>query len=330
MSTGDEEAAWFYNTFFEELDSWFSADIACCSKCYDKFVRQWPAVYLRDINFQNSGIELDMIYEGTVLRELYTEHEYWQFVKQIKCPYGKHSLGYSIWPYNFPFSPPKGFERKADHIASIAKSTPFLVFRYKFAKEIFKAIREIGNIVQPVKLKKSYFRARLSSQIENLTVKDFERPPAKFTSEGRYNHAGMPVLYLANGMSTCFLELGSPSIPIYIAEINLLETIKVLDLTDLKYNTKSNTSILSALVYSSLISAPRNTEGWNQSQYVFSRFVADCAKAVGLDAVKYPTTRASSGHNLVIFDESYRLPTEWQVKAIVSYDGKKATPLTVT
>jgi hypothetical protein len=95
-------------------------------------------------------------------------------------------------------------------------------------------------------------------------------------------------------------------------------------------NTKSNTSILSALVYSSLISAPRNTEGWNQSQYVFSRFVADCAKAVGLDAVKYPTTRASSGHNLVIFDESYRLPTEWQVKAIVSYDGKKATPLTVT
>jgi hypothetical protein len=30
----------FVDLFLESLDSWFSADIACCDACYDEFVRR--------------------------------------------------------------------------------------------------------------------------------------------------------------------------------------------------------------------------------------------------------------------------------------------------
>ena len=65
----------FEDLFFEELESWFSADIACCDACYDDFVDQWPAIYLRDIEFQTSGTPLNVFYDGSDLRELFTEDE---------------------------------------------------------------------------------------------------------------------------------------------------------------------------------------------------------------------------------------------------------------
>ena len=39
----------------------------------------------------------------------------------------------------------------------------------------------------------------------------------------------------------------------------------------------------------------------------FRRLVADCARAASFDAIEYPTTRASKGHNLVIINLAYGL-----------------------
>jgi hypothetical protein len=49
-----------------------------------------------------------------------------------------------------------------------------------------------------------------------------------------------------------------------------------------------------------LCAAPRQGEGWNKPEYVFSRFVADCALHAGFHAIRYGSTKDPHGENLVL------------------------------
>jgi hypothetical protein len=61
---------------------------------------------------------------------------------------------------------------------------------------------------------------------------------------------------------------------------------------------------LAVLAYSALTSAPRHGDGWSRAEYVFSRFVADCARHAGFDAIRYPSTRLDcEGHNLAVLND---------------------------
>ena len=121
-------------------------------------------------------------------------------------------------------------------------------------------------------------------------------PDPAETREGRYNHAGKPVLYLGSDPQTCKLELGSPSCGIVVAKFEFTNSIRLLNLA----GKDLYGDILPALVYSALLSAPSQGSGWDQPQYAFSRFVADCALAAGFDAILYPSIRSASGDNLVV------------------------------
>ena len=129
----DEKRYLFEDLFADAIESWFTADIACCDACFDEFVREWPALYLRDIGFQSSVWDLGLIYEGSRLREMYSKEEFWEFVKDIECPRCLSPLKCHIWPYNLPFDPPDGFETAAQQIATIAGVTPFLLLTHPFA-----------------------------------------------------------------------------------------------------------------------------------------------------------------------------------------------------
>ncbi|MGX9424095.1 MULTISPECIES: RES domain-containing protein [Bradyrhizobium] len=58
--------------------------------------------------------------------------------------------------------------------------------------------------------------------------------------------------------------------------------------------------LLQALAQLALLSAPHSREGWVRREYIFSRFVADCAPAAGFDAIRYGSTKRPSGGNWVI------------------------------
>ena len=288
----------FEDLFFEELESWFSADIACCDACYDDFVDQWPAIYLRDIEFQKSGTPLDVFYDGSDLRELFTEEEFWEYAKEINCPRCGCPLTANIWPYNFPFTTPEGFEEKSEEMAQIAGKTPFLVLSHPFAKQVYDDIKRVGSKITPSKLLDNYYRARPCNEIKTVSPSALGPPPVSSTPEGRYNHSGKPVLYIANNEKTAYLELGCSSCVFYVAKIKLLSSMKILNLLD----EDLGSDVLKALVYSSLLSTPSSKSDWYKSGYVFSRFVADCVYDAGLDGIKYPSVRPSDGHNLVLFN----------------------------
>src|SRR5262249_27531707 len=73
---------------------------------------------------------------------------------------------------------------------------------------------------------------------------------------------------------------------------------RILDLSD----PGELDGVLAAVLFSSLMSAPRNNEGWDRPAYTITRFVADCARFVSVDAIQYPSTRFGDGKNLVILD----------------------------
>jgi len=290
--------------FDEELDSWFSADIACCDECYDDFCKQWPLIYLRDIKFQESLIPLDAFWSGSKFGQLMPEAVFMERVQGLECPRCGAPLRYNIWPYSFPFKIPREFEFKIGEIGKIPRQTPFLVLSYPFAQQILEEIQRLGTKTKRAKVKTTYFRARHAPEIVNAVASDLLPPPPEKTSEGRYNHNGLPALYLGSSKECCILEIGNPGERTWVAEVRILAGIKTLDMRD----TEIDTEIISALVASSLISAPAKGSGWNKPEYVFSRFVADCASNAGFDAIRYPSTKSPDGDNLVLLNR----PEPWE------------------
>ncbi|WP_081784647.1 RES family NAD+ phosphorylase [Nitratireductor aquibiodomus] len=170
------------------------------------------------------------------------------------------------------------------------------------------------------------FRARSEKGLDDCTPKQFDFAEPRFVSEGRYNHAGQPTLYLADSEKTCFHELRRSSC--VIGEIRLGGTLKVLDLVNPYEHHKDFCDILNALVFSALLSTPQEDEGYRKPAYVFSRFVADCARYSGFDAIRYPSTRANpSAQNLVVLSTDFAIGVGSQLIKLTRFDGSKSTPV---
>jgi len=300
--TPDEELDAVSDLFFDAVESWFSSDIACCEHCYDDFIEQWPLAYFANNDeFQRKSIDMECLYSGSKIQEFFSKADFLRLITQISCPACGAMLGGSIWPYTLPFSIPNGFENEVHKISSIAKSTPFLILENDFAKRSLTAIRKIYSRTSAATFDSSLFRGRpLSGGPIKELASSFDFPPAHLVKEGRYNHSGIPVLYVGNSIETCLSELRNA--PCKIIEFKFCTALKVLDLTK-EYEDVEDISLLNALVFSALMSAKQDTDGWNKPEYVFSRFIADCAKSVGFDAIKYPSTRrGSASYNLVILN----------------------------
>ena len=305
----------FEDLFCEELDSWFTADIACCDECYNEFISKWPAIYLREIEFQANSIPLDAFYSGSIFSELFTEKEFFENIHRIHCPRCGSPLRHNIWPYNFPFEVPKDFEHEIKEIANLVSRYPFLVLTHPFAKKVFDEIRRMVDLFKPENFNSYFYRGRPKEKVKETSADELGPPKPNITTEGRYNHAGKPVLYLSSDVETCFLEVGEPSKGIYVAKINLLNQLKILDfLLD-----ELDSDVLKSLIVSSLLSAPDTNDGWLKPAYIFSRFVSDCANHAGFDGIKYPSVRSTNGYNLVVFNNSLDWKKTFEIVSIEPY-----------
>jgi hypothetical protein len=107
-----------------------------------------------------------------------------------------------------------------------------------------------------------------------------------------------------------------------VASFRILDQIRILNLEG-EFGIVGD-DVLNAVVYSSLISAPRDRTGWHRPEYVFSRFVSDCAKFGGFDGIRYGSTRSGRGHNLVLLNPT-KAPAQYQIECVLSYDGNLLT-----
>lgn len=297
--TEDEILDGFNQLFLDDLESYYTDTIACCDNCFDDFVEKWPAVYQRDLRFQTHSLDLSSFLEQSRLADFFTQEEFSRYIQRLKCPRCGSPLRYNIWTYDFGFDLPDDFEQTLMEINEIAKRTPFLLLSHPFAKTTYEEIVILGSQTPKRPLEKSLFRARKLKTGKVYNEDDFYTPKKDLIEEGRYNHAGQPVLYLAEDIETCYYELRRPIDGIASAEIHISNSIRVLDLLD---DLSMEANVIEAIKWSSLMSSPREGQSWFKPHYVFTRFVADCAVAGGFDAIRFPSVRSEKGGNIVLLN----------------------------
>ena len=287
----------FESIFFDELESWFSADIFCCDYCYQHVEKDWPGI-ANDENFQRQSIDMRCFYSGSRVREFFTELEFDELSKKISCPKCNSSSFCNMWPYNFEMA--DKFKDTLCELNELSKKTPFLLLTHPFAQETLKLLEKLCAQVGLTDVQTAYYRGRSLDKGKKYIKKDFMSPPPNVTREGRYNHAGTSVLYLGDSPQTCFSELGKPECGIAIAKIKIEQKLKLLDWVDID----EDDNILYTAAKSSLMSSPGENEGWFKPEYIFTRFIADCAIHAGFDGIKYPSIRRVQGHNMVLLNPS--------------------------
>ncbi|MCH7269560.1 RES family NAD+ phosphorylase [Burkholderia gladioli] len=299
----------FEDIFYREIESGWNADHIYCDNCFDNFVAEWPLAYsARDAELQRAGIDHEVFYSGSRLNQLFTKKDYTRLIVKMSCPNCGAPLGGNFWPYHLPFNIPKTFVQDVREVGRLAKLAPFLLLSHPLSRRLFDLVRRVSITAPTQVVNDRLYRARSinASVSEDLACFDF--PPAAVVSEGRYNHAGRPVLYLASSLKTCIAELRNAEA--LVASFNLTRPLKIFDLLDIDSFEGEDYDIMGALSFSALISAPHNKEGWNRPAYVFTRFLSDCATFFNFDAIKYPSTRLSDqdgSYNLVILKEDITL-----------------------
>ncbi|WP_375588982.1 RES family NAD+ phosphorylase [Hoeflea alexandrii] len=323
------DEAVFEDVFFDELDSWFSADIACCDRCYEKFLNMWPSAYSDDsAKFQCNQIQLGSFYEGSRINAFYSEEQFERLVQDLDCPRCGEKLGYTLYPYELPFDVPEEFEENVAVISTIANETPFLLLKNEFAQSVLATLEGLSQSTTATKIPLGLFRARGLRGLETMSVDQFDFANPMLIGEGRYNHAGQPVLYLGDSMETCFHELRG--VHCAIAQIALDADLKVLDLANPYDSHEDQSDLLNALAFSALLSTPQEARGYQKSAYVFSRFVADCARSAGFDAIRYPSTRASAqAYNLAILNVEFSIGNRSRLIRLSLFDGTKSRAIEV-
>lgn len=285
--------------FYRDLESWFDASTFYCDRCVDDFIEQWPGIYNRDLDFQRNFISLDSFYSGGRIQDYFSKEEFSDLSKDISCPNCGDSLSGHMWPYDLRFDVPDNFDSNVHEIAAIAEKTPFLLMLHPFCQEIYNEIESISKRTNPTVLPNPLYRARVYDYEHHYVKEDFLAAPKKNIVEGRYNHAGKQVLYLAEDDVTCYLEMRKPNKGIMLAKFEIQDPMTVLDLMaeDLEDN-----QIVQAMQLSSLMSSPVEGDGWYKPHYVFTRFIADAALSLGFDAIRYPSVRSNTGNNIVVLN----------------------------
>ncbi|MEQ8743957.1 RES family NAD+ phosphorylase [Parasphingorhabdus sp.] len=296
----------FNDSFSDEIDSAFSSSICCCDLCYDCFRTNWPDVAFREMEFQKNSMEVSWVLENSRIPGFYSPTELSTLSHFVRCVRCEQFVPHNIWIYEHKFSDAEEIETAINELLIIGNTTPFLLLNHEFAQQVFKEISEAAASPRRLKADRSLFRARVAVDVANLNqtinaIATYAPPPAQFVGEGRFNHAGTPMLYLASAPEVAAAEIGIPGETCHVAELKLLQDIVVLDLVDLDEDSP-DFQLMQALASSALLSAPNSGSGWLKKQYVFSRFVGDCARAAGFDAIRYGSTKNVNGSNIVLLE----------------------------
>lgn len=218
-NTDETDLIWLEDDFVADLDSWFSADIKCCDNCYNDFVENWPTTIKRSKDF--FAIDLETFYHGSNrVKYSYSLKVFLENIHLVKCPRCGEGLKGNIWPFEFPFDIEENLELEIALLKQNILKTPFLVLKNSLADKTFDVINELYSMAVETLIDFPLYRGRVIAK-EKICNESFLAPPKEYTNEGRYNHSGIPVMYLANEKITCYNELRKPEKDFHIAEFSI-------------------------------------------------------------------------------------------------------------
>jgi len=181
--------------------------------------------------------------------------------------------------------------------------SPMLGFQHKFGRKLYREIK--ANNLPHTQVVGEYFRARKVQSSEVYTSTKMYNAPNGKTMEGRFNHAGQSYLYLASEKEVALREVASDkdSMLVWCQQFELIKKVKnILDLSFEWSEMSALTSslLLSLKMYEAIDKSDGNIDYW-RPDYFLTRYIMDCAKSEGYNGIKYNSTKAYTGHNIVLF-----------------------------
>ncbi|QLC50077.1 RES family NAD+ phosphorylase [Methanolobus zinderi] len=313
----------FKKSFLTELSKLFKTSSFLCNHCIDDFLKKWDGFAIINSEFKESEISLSSFYYQSSLYELYKEDDFDIFVDMMGCSRCENGDITSIWPY--PNNLDVLFDLYDDELKAVAKlaeKCPFAILTDDFASKIYSMLKQLSEKSTNLCLDFKFYRCRnLDDEAVLFSRQDMGPVPDEKAQENRFNHTGYGYLYLATTEDVSFGEVtyssnGPRKKQVCMAEIRLLKSLKILDLTDVQGNNHKDDTyqmlICSPLVYNH----PDNKNKFQNKmyatkEYIFTRFIADCALSLGFDGIKYASRFGRSGDNFVIFKDKTNKQFKW-------------------
>ncbi len=267
--------------------------------------------------------------DRTELNDIFYSHnvpeKYWDnIMSHLYCPHCGNS-GFSL---GLDVGVKTQFEKDVDEhmnevyalygsevreLEELLESFPLLAYQNKFAKRIYKEIKD--KKLPTTSIKGKFFRARKVESSEVFNSKKMYNAPLGKPEEGRFNHSGQSHLYLASSKETAIKEVTSDehSLLVWCQEFEISKEIdNILDLSfDWSRITPSTSTLLLSLkVYNSIGRSDRNKLNWKPDYYL-TRYIMDCARNIGYMGIKYNSTKDLFDFDLVLF-----FPDKARIKAI--------------
>lgn len=169
-----------------------------------------------------------------------------------------------------------------------------------------KVVRLIGKFPQAsLDLTETWWRARAINAATPLTISELGPPPAnECRSEGRFNHYGQRVFYVASSVEVAAAEaIREDTGTAWAIGWKLAAHGPLLDLSghfDECELHDDATYLAAGLSFIRPHLAEASKGPW-KPEYFVSRYIADAARAAGFKGIRYPSTRFF-GDCLVLFD----------------------------
>ena len=188
-----------------------------------------------------------------------------------------------------------------DLLDSISKEEAISFFLHLSSYPMLGGEHEIGrriidqlDTIKTITLNKhiNLFRARPRDERTRpipYSQEEMFSAPFGLSKQGRYNVVGQGELYTCNNKEVAIIECAKDkTTTVDVIEWELLETVKMIDLTDKK----------SPLLQYCSFSA----ETSSGLEYLVPNFIAQCAKSKGITGIVFPSTLNSEFYNYVFFD----------------------------
>ncbi|MEZ6005383.1 MAG: RES family NAD+ phosphorylase [Planctomycetota bacterium] len=193
------------------------------------------------------------------------------------------------------------YSEKLDDFGDFLSRYPYLGAAHRLGREIRKMITDYDTEIEPAE----WWRARRAEGARRFATKDMLPPDESCpVPEGRFNHYGQRVFYLAGEDETALAETldhEKNEVLAWVQKFNLPKIKDVLDLIAPDWCEEGRVPLLALglLSHMDLLAPPRDSP-W-KPEYFVPRYIADCAREAGFKAIRFRSTRAF-GTNLVLFE----------------------------
>lgn len=185
---------------------------------------------------------------------------------------------------------------KIEEFGEFLAKYPYLGADHDLGKELLLKITEFPSIDIEGEF---WWRARKPIGGKLLKPKDM-RPPKYAEAEGRFNHFGQSVFYLASEKEAALKEiLDEDECIAWVQRFKVKEAKNILDLSAF-ISVNEEYPILALGLNIELPSMIPDKESPWKPEYFVPRFIADCAKLKGFNGIKFKSEKHYKD-NLVIF-----------------------------